>query len=122
MKPYSKIVGSHECVDIFLESDYDSHFKQLSKSVRQNIRTAYNRMQKDGVDFDFHFYIGGKNIPAKIKRDSKRCYLKRQLITHEESRIAHLLPCAEVVDDGSCCQRADGSAQSVGHQHEQTLR
>ena len=43
-------------------------------------------------------------------------------VAHEESRIAHLLPCAEVVDDGSCWQRADGTAQSVGHQHEQTLR
>lgn len=90
LKPYSKIVDSHECVDIFLESDYESHFKQLSKSVRQNIRTAYNRMQKDSVDFDFHFYIGGKKIPAKIKRDSKRCYLKRQLDTYTHSVLTKL--------------------------------
>ena len=42
-------------------------------------------MLKDGVDFDFHFYIGGKNIPAKIKKDSKRCYLKRQLDAYTHS-------------------------------------
>ena len=90
LKPYSSLVGSHGCVDIYLQSDYESHFKQLSKSVRQNIRTAYNRMQKDGINLDFHFYVGGKNIPKSAKNDSKRCYLKRQLeaYTHALSLTA----------------------------------
>ena len=85
LKPYSTLVDSHECVDIYLQSDYESHFKKLSKSVRQNVRTAYNRLQKDGVDYDFRFYIGGKNIPASAKNDSKKCYLKRQLDAYANS-------------------------------------
>lgn len=79
LEAYSSLVASHECVDIIMASDYETYFKQLSKSVRQNVRTAYNRMQKDGVDFEFHCYVGGKKIPDSIKKDTKRCYWKRQM-------------------------------------------
>ncbi len=93
LKQHSTLVNSHECVDISLQSDYESHIKNLSKSVRQNIRTAYNRMQKDGIDFDFRFYIGSKNIPTSAKKDSKRCYLKRQLeYTHSFcTKVKHFI-------------------------------
>lgn len=39
------------------EPTYDEYFKRLSKHVRQNVRTAYNRLKKDNkvVQFDLFF-------------------------------------------------------------------
>ena len=33
----------------------DAYYKALSKNARQNIRTAYNRMNRDEKTFDFFF-------------------------------------------------------------------
>jgi len=38
------------------ERDPDTLLKSLSSSVRQNIRTAYNRMRRDGVDYRFEVF------------------------------------------------------------------
>ena len=41
---------------IHLPESYESYFSALSKSVRQNIRTAYNRLRKDGQEAEFRLY------------------------------------------------------------------
>lgn len=41
---------------ITFPKDYDEYFKGLSKSVRQNIRTAYNRINADGLSIEFRLY------------------------------------------------------------------
>lgn len=45
-----------EYVRIPLEGDWEMHLKRLSKSVRQNIRTAYNRMNRDGIQWRLCVY------------------------------------------------------------------
>lgn len=42
------------CVALDLPETYDEWWKMLSKSARQNIRTAGNRMKKDGVEVTFN--------------------------------------------------------------------
>lgn len=37
------------CVSLTLPNDKEQYLKMLSKSVRQNIRTAYNRLTTDGL-------------------------------------------------------------------------
>ncbi len=49
-------VNALDCVAIDLPGDYDAYFSSLSKSVRQNIRTAYNRLRKDGQEAEFRLY------------------------------------------------------------------
>lgn len=49
-------VSSLDCVAIHLPGDYDAYFASLSKSVKQNIRTAYNRLTKDGIAAHFQLY------------------------------------------------------------------
>ena len=39
-------------------TDYDSWYAGLSKSVRQNIRTSYNRLNTDGKTYSFEFTQG----------------------------------------------------------------
>lgn len=46
---------SLKCVAINLPEDYDTWFKSLSKSVRQNIRTANNRVKKAGLSMEAEF-------------------------------------------------------------------
>jgi hypothetical protein len=38
-------------VAIQLEENYDTYLQSLSKSVKQNIRTAYNRLKRDDLDY-----------------------------------------------------------------------
>jgi hypothetical protein len=38
-------------VAIKLEENYDQYLQSLSKSVKQNIRTAYNRLKRDELDY-----------------------------------------------------------------------
>lgn len=71
-------LGSHKCVDIFIEGNADDHFLSLSKSVRQNIRTAYNRLKKNNLSYNYKIYFGGQNINKKVKKETKKLYLKRQ--------------------------------------------
>lgn len=43
------------CVELALQDDFEVYHKSLSKSVRQNIRTAFNRLEKDGKEIRFVF-------------------------------------------------------------------
>ena len=63
--PLSKL-RPNECrqtvnVAVHFGNDYEEYFKSLSSSVRQNIRTAYNRMNKDNRQMSFEVYMGGGN-------------------------------------------------------------
>lgn len=49
-------------VAISFGNDFDDYFKGLSKSVRQNIRTAYNRLNTDGLSFSMHYYSPGLSM------------------------------------------------------------
>lgn len=43
------------CVGLSLPNSFDGYYKSLSKSVRQNIRTAFNRQKKEGIQVSFDF-------------------------------------------------------------------
>ncbi len=52
-----KVTGQSKSVCIELNSsDYGAWFASLGKHVRQNVRTAYNRMLRDGHNFKHEFY------------------------------------------------------------------
>ena len=46
-------------VAIWFDNKFDDYFKTLSKSVRQNIRTAYNRISTDGYTISMEYYLPG---------------------------------------------------------------
>lgn len=58
-KNCSQTIHIHNCVDIEIGNNHESYFCSLSKSVRQNIRTAYNRLNRDGIKFKLLCIIGG---------------------------------------------------------------
>lgn len=44
--------------NIPVPADYDTWFSSLSKNTRQNIRTAHNRLKKDGQEYTFEILKG----------------------------------------------------------------
>lgn len=67
---------SLDCVAINLPETYDLYFKSLSKSVRQNIRTAYNRASKNNVSFQLEVYTK-KDSPQINWNHLKELYQQR---------------------------------------------
>lgn len=47
--------NTEECVTIRLPESYDEWFGSLSKSAKQNIRTAYNRMERENIEVNFNY-------------------------------------------------------------------
>lgn len=72
-------------VNIPLPNEYDKYFNSLNKSTKQNCRTAYNRLERDGKNcvLEMHFATDGKNLidDKRTKKIYKAClklYLRRQ--------------------------------------------
>lgn len=96
--PLSKFVPTNAVATsnaaIAFPKDFDEYLKTLSKSVRQNIRTAYNRVNTDGYLIDIQYVMGGGRFPLTrvvnlyCKRHDhrygvktswlKKCFLKTQ--------------------------------------------
>lgn len=49
--------------EIRFGDDFDEYFKNLSKSVRQNIRTAYNRLSSDDNTVEIKVFAGDDKLP-----------------------------------------------------------
>lgn len=73
------------CVSIKFPSDYEDYFKSLSKSVRQNIRTAKNRMNRENKKYEFSVRMGG------IERDTNKeiMLLYNQRSAERQNRKIH---------------------------------
>jgi CelD/BcsL family acetyltransferase involved in cellulose biosynthesis len=69
-------------VNIANHEDYDQYFASLSKNARQNLRTAYNRLNRDAKDVDFKFV---ENISDKQFSEEMQLYFKR----HEQRYGLH---------------------------------
>ena len=61
-------------------TDYDSWYASLSKSVRQNIRTSYNRLNTDGKTYSFEFTQGKPLSKQQYSRINS--ILSKRLMEH----------------------------------------
>ena len=64
------------CVNISFGESYDDYFSQLSKSTRQNIRTAHNRLNREGKSVSIETHIG-LAIDRIANTELMRLYQKR---------------------------------------------
>lgn len=55
----------YDNVKIEFKNGFEDWHSRLSKSVRQNLRTAFNRLKTDGKEFEAKVYRGGK-IPRRV--------------------------------------------------------
>lgn len=54
-------------------STYDEYIASLTKNMRQNIHTKYNRLMKDGCDYRFEIFKGA-DVPKDVYRQFLRLY------------------------------------------------
>lgn len=47
---------------------YEEYYMRLSKSVRQNLRTAYNRIRSDGLEYKYECFIPEKGIRGDFNK------------------------------------------------------
>ena len=79
---------SKENVFIDFFDGHDEWFNSLSKNVRQNIRTAYNRLEKDGKEIRIEVYHGkqmshtfmNRLLDIYIKRHNERYGVKTSIM------------------------------------------
>lgn len=64
------------CAKIILSDTYDAYFSSLSKHQRQNIRTAYNKIKKNNINYYLKEYSGSV-IPSSIWQDCQKMYEDR---------------------------------------------
>lgn len=87
---YSPICDEMNRIEVFNNYDvfcdtFDSFFSSLSKSTRQNIRTSYNRLEKDGKQFQLRIYRFGDKELENIIRIANDLYQERRLAWDENN-------------------------------------
>lgn len=76
-------------IPIFKFNSYDMYIRSLSKSVRQNIRTAYNRINRDNCLLDLNVYYGNKDLSYKTIKKGLSLYLKGQKSRYDNYGLSH---------------------------------
>ena len=72
-------IEKNECYAIPIFNHYDEWLGGLSKSVRQNLRTAENRLHRDHVDSSVRFIIGAP-VDRAVYREMLSVYADRFLV------------------------------------------
>lgn len=85
---YKSKVTTSECTKIQF-SDYEEYTKILSKSTKQNLRTAENRLNRDKYKYDVVFNI---DIPLSTKVVNKciDIYCSRQVSKYHKGLVAQM--------------------------------
>ena len=65
-----------DCVSVILPDTIEQWYQTLSKSTRQNLRTAKNRMARDGIAYTINFDDNMVNKQACIANRAKRSKMK----------------------------------------------
>jgi CelD/BcsL family acetyltransferase involved in cellulose biosynthesis len=71
-----KFLKETKCVGINIEKTYEEFLKKLKKSVRQNLRTANNRLKTDNKEAYFEIYHNEK-IDRHLVSDLQKVYYSR---------------------------------------------
>ena len=85
--------------------DYERWHSGLSKSTRQNLRTAYNRMNTDGVSKRFALYQGEK-MPPQVLDQIIDLYCKRHSERYNEQVSALKKWYLRHLDFSTACMRS----------------
>ncbi len=72
------------------QDDIETYINSLSKSMKQNIRTAYNRLNRDGKKISIELLYPVKDAKRNIVNDALRTYIKRQITKYNNSKLSEL--------------------------------
>ncbi|MDE0564900.1 hypothetical protein, partial [Exiguobacterium sp. B2(2022)] len=75
----------NECASIKLSGTYESYWLSLKKNVRQNLRTAENRLKKDSLQYKFEM-LDGQKLDFHTATRLQKLYESRRLIKNSNQR------------------------------------
>ena len=71
---------SERCVFIpYSNKGYEMYYQSLSKHQRQNIRTAYNKLEKEGISYSLS-KDKYSSLPRRVKKQCQEIYEKRKSV------------------------------------------
>lgn len=76
-----------KCVSIDMTDSYDKYVSSLSKHQRQNIRTAYNKIQKESFNIRLVQYDISNPIPKDVWRKCQIMYEQRHEVSGSRWKI-----------------------------------
>lgn len=74
-------------VRVTVPDDPDTLLKSLSSSVRQNIRTAYNRMRRDGVEVRLEVFDEGHRVSGEVWQKIMDLYFDRLFSKYRSRQV-----------------------------------
>lgn len=83
--------GEWPCVRIKFTEDIDRHIKALSASVRQNLRTAYNRMKRDSIEYELKIWMPQNAMEPQDRKKITNLYLQRLFGRYKSRKAGNLL-------------------------------
>lgn len=78
------------CVSLKFTDDVDRYFKGLSASVKQNLRTACNRMKRDEVEYELKVWMSPNIMEQQVWQGIMKLYLKRLLGKYKRHKVGNL--------------------------------
>lgn len=88
-----EIIEAEPCVKIdFSSSEYETYYQSLSKHQRQNIRTGYNKLHREGLNWRVERYDTNNPMPTAdwnqcLKMYEARCRMKNKSGSGFKQRI-----------------------------------
>jgi len=67
---------------------FDDYFNSLSKNVRQNVRTAYNRLDRDRKNISLNYFIGKSDKKSTLV-EGLLLYLRGQKVRYDHSGLSY---------------------------------
>ncbi len=77
-QPNENQIKMSKCVSIPIKDNYNNYFNSLSKSIRQNIRTSYNRLNRNDTKMDVVVYFNTSiAYEYNVQQEILKLYCKR---------------------------------------------
>lgn len=89
------LISKTKCAEIEILDNFDVYFKSLAKGIRQNIRTAKNRLVSDGRKYEIMYFFD-KPIPSSVAQKMIRTYEERR-ITKNQTKKSLLFKLKELI-------------------------
>jgi CelD/BcsL family acetyltransferase involved in cellulose biosynthesis len=77
-------------VSIAVDKDWNEHFGKLHRNVRQSMRTAYNRMKRDGKQFKLEIFDAARPIDRIMWKKIMKLYFERIFTHYKQKKIRSL--------------------------------
>ncbi len=77
-------------VHIGVNNDWNEHFGKLHRNVRQSMRTAYNRMKRNGKEFKLEIFDADRPIDRIMWNKIMKLYFERIFTHYKQNKIRSL--------------------------------